>query len=282
MTHIIDVIWRYMQLITYMDIIDVLLVTFLIYKLFSMVRDSSGSPVLRGIVLILLAAQASAWIGLHTLNYVLSTILQLGVIAIVIIFQPELRRILEDFGKNISTPFFLHPHASESEMLQLIKTLVSTASNLSRSRTGALIVIEQDTKLHDIIQTGTKLNAIASEELLCNIFYPGAPLHDGAVVISGTQLAAAACVLPLSANTTLNRSLGTRHRAGLGISENTDALSIIVSEETGTISFAANGMLKRNLTGEVLSGILTDILNKPIEQAATAAAKKIRKKKDTE
>jgi len=251
---------RSFELVGYADIIDIALVAIILYWVFSLVRGTNGGPVLRGVIVILLATQISSWLGLYSLNYVLSNVLQLGFIALVIIFQPELRRGLEQVGKSRFPSLFNFADITETELSRVIKQVVEACSDLAVDKIGALIVFERGGGLTGIKNTGAKLNAEVTAQLLESIFFPNAPLHDGAVIISGKNIAAAACVLPLSNNQNLSRDLGTRHRAAVGVSETGNCVAVVVSEQTGTVSVAINGMLKRHLTPETLEKLLVNEL----------------------
>lgn len=243
------------------DILDILLVAFIFYKLIKLMKDSSAGQVLKGIIIILIAYQIFGWLQLNVIYYILTATLQIGVIALIILFQPELRRMLDSVGRS-RLPSLFSPERAQpnNETLRTISQLVETCTYMSKTKTGALIVVERDTKLGEIMKTGTILNADITSELLKNIFFNKAPLHDGAVIIRNNKIAAAGCFLPLSANKNLSSELGTRHRAGVGISESSDALVLIVSEETGSVSVAAGGLLKRHLSAATLTTILNNEL----------------------
>lgn len=248
-------IWQYLKLATVMDVIDVLLVAFLLYYFFKLIRNTSAQRLLTGILLILVITGLSELFKLHILNYILVNTVQLGFLAVVIIFQPELRKMLEQFGRSR----FLSLKSKESGIkgtdIAILQT-VEMADALSKSKTGALIVFERSDSLDDIKKTGTEIDAAVNAELLKNIFFNKAPLHDGAVIIAGGRIAAAGCLLPLSANLSISKELGTRHRAAVGVSEVHDCVCVVVSEETGAISFAQKGLLKRHLAPEVLERLL--------------------------
>lgn len=245
-------------LMRWQDIIDIILVAFVLYRIIKLLRDSSAGQVLKGVVVIIIATQVVGWLQLNVLYYLLSATLQIGILALVILFQPELRRMLDSVGRSrLPALFNQDRELSENTIMRTIAQLVETSVYFSRTKTGALIAIERNTRLGDIITHGTIIQADISTELLKNLFYNKAPLHDGAVIIRNGKIAAAGCVLPLSENKSLSRGLGTRHRAGVGLSETTDAIVIIVSEETGTISVASGGLLKRHLSKDTLSALLT-------------------------
>lgn len=238
------------------DVLDILIVAFIIYKIFDLVHSSSAARVAKAIVLLLLATWLTGLIGMEMLNFGLNKILELGVIALVIMFQPELRRALERFGGK-SVKELLGGKSPRGEMAEAILATVSACEIMSKERVGVLLIFERESSLEDYFKTGTLLDARTSEQLLRNLFFPKASLHDGAVIIRGGRVAAAGCVMPLSENPHLSSDLGTRHRAGIGTSEVSDAVVVIVSEETGTISVAIGGMLKRHLAPQTLERLLT-------------------------
>ncbi len=246
-----------LSMIRFTDFIDVLIVTYVIYKALKFVRDTRTVQLLKGVVIIIVIMQISYFANLHTVYYILSNAMQLGVIAILIMFQPELRRALEQVGRTtIGKWFNFEEQQEQAEKSQLIAEIVNSCRAMSKSRIGALIVLERETKLGEIIDTGIPLNADVSSELLVNIFIPKTPLHDGAVIVRENKIVAAASFLPLSQNPNLSKELGTRHRAGLGVSEESDAVVVIVSEETGAISVAMSGELNVNLSGDALANTL--------------------------
>lgn len=238
------------------DVLDILIVAFIIYKIFDLVHSSSAARVAKAILLLLLATWLTGLIGMEMLNFGLNKILELGVIALVIMFQPELRRALERFGGK-SVKELLGGKSPRGEMAEAILATVSACEIMSKERVGVLLIFERESSLEDYFKTGTLLDARTSEQLLRNLFFPKASLHDGAVIIRGGRVAAAGCVMPLSENPHLSSDLGTRHRAGVGTSEVSDAVVVIVSEETGTISVAIGGMLKRHLAPQTLERLLT-------------------------
>lgn len=241
--------------ITVTDILDILLVTFVIYYAIMLIRTTSAYRIAKAIIFVLALTLLTDLFKLHTMNYLLNRVLELGVIALVIVFQPELRRLLERLGGQSLKELVSKPVASD-ESVMTIRETVAACESMSKERVGALIVFERINSLEHIAATGTVVNADVSQELIRNIFFPKAALHDGAMIISGNRITAAGCVLPLSENRSLSSDLGTRHRAGIGMSEVSDALVIIVSEETGAISVATEGMLKRGLTVETLRKLL--------------------------
>ena len=238
--------------IGFWDVLDILVVAFIVYKGINMIHSSAASRIIRSIVALLLLTALTSILKMRSLNYILDKILELGIIALVVIFQPELRRALERFGGRSLRSIW------QGE--GVIAQVVIACETMSRQKVGALIVFERETSLSEFFKTGTILNAQVSSELIRNIFFPKASLHDGAMVIQGDRIAAAGCVLPLSENTHLSSDLGTRHRAGVGMSEVSDAVVVIVSEESGAISVAQGGMLKRHLAPQMLEKLLRNEL----------------------
>ena len=249
--------------IGFSDVVDILVVAFLIYSALRMIRSTSASRVARAILLLLVVTGLTDILHLYSVNWILNKILELGVLAIVILFQPELRRALEKVGGR----FRLIPAAPESANGMDAATIAATVSaceEMARDRIGVLLVFERTISLEEYFKTGTIVDARLTEQLLKNLFFPKAMLHDGAVIVRGGRILAAGCVMPLSENTHLSSDLGTRHRAGIGTSEVSDAVVVIVSEETGTISVAIGGMLKRHLAPQTLERLLTnELLAKP-------------------
>ena len=236
------------------DILDILLVTVLIFELIQFIQETRAWQVAKGIILFLVLTLVSQWLHLYTLHWMLSGITTIGAIALVIIFQPELRRLLENLGGNASRNFVTGVNKDQAK--EMASEIREALDYLSKTKTGALIVIERNTSLKDVMDVGTIINANVTSQLICNIFYEGAPLHDGAVIIRRNRIYAGGCVLPLTANKTLSKELGTRHRAAIGISENSDCYSIIVSEETGIISVAEDGKIRREFTPERVEAAL--------------------------
>ncbi len=261
---ILQNMWRYLSTVSIWDVFDVLVATVVIYKLISMLRRSNALRVFRGILLLLVVLWVSDQIGLHVISYVLANTMQIGLFALVVVFQPELRRLLEQVGANRFKQMIWREPVSHMD--QVIRQTTAACSSLSWRREGALIVFQRKTLLTDITRTGTLIHADISAELLMNIFYPNTPLHDGAVIVQEGRLAAAGCMLPLTANINVDRELGMRHRAGLGISEVSDAVVVIVSEESGSISVAMAGAFKRHLTPETLESLLRAELIQPEDE----------------
>ena len=253
-----NMIWNLTHRIRIVDLIDIILVAVIIYELLLLTRHTRGSALLKGLVLLVAIALICSLFGFVSLNWLLRAILQNGAIVLVILFQPELRKALERMGR--SRVFKKSGTKTEGEEKDvIISEIMQTIKDLSKRRVGALIVFEQQTGLQDVIETGTRLNAEISAPLLENIFEPNTPLHDGAVVIRDTEIMAAACILPLAEASGVSRELGTRHRAAVGPSENTDAIIIVVSEETGIVSMARDSVLTRPLTVQALEEILNEI-----------------------
>lgn len=241
------------------DVIDILVVAFLIYYVMTRIQSTTAARVARSILVLLLVTWITDLVHLYTMNWILEKILELGFIALVIMFQPELRRALERFGGKTMLPF-TDPMANRSAEQMAITATVNACEIMSKERVGVLLIFERNTSLEEYFKTGTIIDARVTEQLLRNLFFPKASLHDGAVIIRAGRVAAAGCVMPLSENTHLSSDLGTRHRAGIGTSEVSDAVVVIVSEETGTISVATGGMLKRHLAPQTLERLLTNEL----------------------
>lgn len=237
-------------------ILDIAIVIFLIYCFLKVVKGSRAWQLIKGIALLIVVTWISGLLNLKILNWILTGIMNLGVIAIIVIFQPELRRGLEQLGTNKLTKFFGIDKDLATKTKEDIYKVVIAATELAKAKTGALIVIERDIKIQDIISGGIPLNADVSPQLLVNIFEPKTPLHDGAVVISGNKIAAAACVLPLADDKDIAKELGTRHRAAIGISKESDSIVVVVSEETGKISIAKDGTLIADVREDTLKKIL--------------------------
>ena len=261
------------------DYVDILLITYIIYNVAKFFKNTRSIQVLKGIAVIILALQASEFLKLNTINFILRNAMQVGLVAVVVLFQPELRSGLSKMGRSRMIFFNFEEQKDENEWLSVISGVSSAAKQLSEKKIGALMVIERNTKINDIIRTGVALDAKVSSELLINIFYPKAPLHDGAVIISDGKIVSAGCFLPLSQNDSLDTELGTRHRAGLGISETTDSVVVIVSEETGKITLACDGGLIRNLAPSVLEESLKKLLIKEEKVVSKKRLKAIRKNK---
>ena len=238
------------------DILDIVLVTYLIYRVVLLVRTTASMRIFKGIIAILVVSALTQIWGLRTLNFLLGQILSIGLLALVILFQPELRRMMDHLGSSVSLRRFLTPEKELGEMEMVISQTVKACEIMGRERVGALIVFARTHRLDEYFKTGTVIDSRVSEQLIRNIFFPKAALHDGAMIIRDGRIAAAGCVMPLSDSHRLSADLGTRHRAGVGTSEASDAVVVIVSEETGTISVAVGGMLKRHLAPQTLERLL--------------------------
>ena len=247
------------------DVIDMLIMAFVIYKVILLIRRTSSGGVAKGILLLVAALWVSSFRRLYTVNFLLSKVVEWGVLALVILFQPEIRRFLEQVGRSSLGKVFAQ-REERNELDSAITQTVEAYTSLSRSKTGALMVFERKNMLDDAIKTGTALDCTVNAELLKNIFWNKAPLHDGAVIVRSGRIAGAGCMLPMSGNVNLSRDLGMRHRAGIGASEQTDAVVAIVSEETGSISVAVGGMLKRHLSPDTLERLLRNELLPEQEQ----------------
>lgn len=243
------------------DIIDILIVAFVVYKGFKFIRETRAAQLVKGIVMLLVATQLSGWLHLNAIHYILTNTVQFGMLALLVVFQPELRRALEHMGRKSNIgDIFKNGENDASTEHQYISEITQACQALSQTKTGALIVVERKTKLGEIINTGTIIDARVSSELLQNIFFHNSPLHDGAVVVKKGRVHAAGCYLPLTEDSALSQELGTRHRAAIGMSETADCAVVVVSEETGKISIALAGNLKRNLTPETLYKALLHVL----------------------
>lgn len=239
------------------DAVDIIIVTLVVYYILKLILETRAEQIIKGILLLVVATFVSDVLELHTLNWMCKGALALGAVAVLIVLQPELRRALEFMGRGKIVSSLGQGDKENSK--RVVSALTSAIERFSIDKTGALIVFERQTMLEDYAETGTVLNARITEQLLSNLFYEGSPLHDGAVIISGINIYAAGCVLPLSRNQNISKDLGTRHRAGIGITENSDAIVIIVSEETGIISIAEDGKLERFLDVKTVEKRLLDI-----------------------
>lgn len=264
---------NYLATISVWDVVDILIVAYLFYKVIDLVRKTSSYNLAKGIFVLLVALWLSgpSLLNLTMINFILRKTVEIGFIALVIIFQPELRKLLSKIG-NRNFYGILSPKArAGSEMESAITQTALACEQMSKTKTGALIIFERSVKLSDIMTTGTIIDADITAELLKNIFYPKAPLHDGALIIRNARISAAGCVLPLTSKTNLSKDLGMRHRAGIGASEVSDAVIIIVSEETGAISVAVEGMLKRNLSVAMLEKLLrSELITEEVSKRSAA------------
>ena len=241
--------------ISFIDIIDILIVAYIIYRIMKLLKDTSAERLIKGIIILVGIMLLASMLHLTMISWLLQQALNVGLFAIVVVFQPELRRLLEQIGKGNFSRLIV-PADAPDEVESMITATVSACADMSRTKTGALIVFERRERLGEIISTGTMVDAAPSAELIKNIFFKNSPLHDGAMIVRAGRVCAAGCVLPLSGNQSLSRDLGTRHRAAVGMSETADSVLVVVSEETGAISVAIGGMLKRHLSPEILQKML--------------------------
>lgn len=282
----LKMVWNVVQSVTFMDIIDIILMTYIVYLVIKLVKETRAGQLVKGILLIIAAYIISTQIGLKSISYIIKSALDIGILALLIMFQPEIRRALEKAGRTkfgIGILGLGDSFGGTSEKWNIaIEAICDSCMDLSSTKTGALIVIERKTKLGEQIENGTILNAVPSKELFGNIFYPNTPLHDGAVIIRDGIILAAACFLPKPQKEELiNKKLGSRHRAAIGMSENSDAIVIVVSEETGQISIAENGVLVRDFTRFKLNEHLREsLITKPEEQPKKFSKKKEKSKGD--
>jgi len=251
---------RIFNLIRWQDILDILLVTVILYRLLLIIKGTKAAQMLIGLGVLFIAFVLSKYLGLYTIDWIIQSLWAQIVLAIIILFQPEIRKTLAQMGEARFLPSF-----TTAEELRSLEEIIKASVALSNRKIGALIVIEKDTNLKDFIEMGTQLDAKVSRELLLSIFHPTAPIHDGAVIIRGNRVVAAGCFLPLTLSAEISKSLGTRHRAGIGLTEETDAVVIIVSEETGGITTAIGGDLKKNVDTASLRNFLTENFVKPLE-----------------
>lgn len=272
------------------DVLDILVIAYLVYRLLLLVRKTNTSRLIKGVLVVI----AALWLSsgrLRALNFILAHIVEWGAVALIVLFQPEIRRVLEQVGSS-QLPFlqwFSKPQVDRQTIEEAISQTVAACGDMSKSRTGALIVFERHNQMDEILRSGTKLDAEVSSELLKNIFFVKAPMHDGAAIVREGRVLGAGCMLPLSRNVNLSRDLGMRHRAGIGMSENSDAVVVLVSEETGSISVAVGGMLKRHLMTETLEQLLRNELLPAQEEEGEKDKKRVKvklpksgKKKDGE
>lgn len=251
----LDVLWGVIKGFRLSDALEIIIVAYLIYKVIQIFRGTKATTFIKGVLLVVALRVIAIVFKLDAINWLMEEVVfQYGIFALLIVFQPELRKMLERIGRSSITTFRRALDSSDSaeDMMDSIDAVCSAVKIMSDTKTGALLVFEREVMLNDIVDTGTTLDALASTESLCNIFYPKAPLHDGAVVMRYGRVLAAGCILPLTQKEEVSRELGTRHRAALGMSENSDAVVVVVSEETGTVSVAKNGILRRNYSPEQL------------------------------
>lgn len=253
------IIGRYLMMLKITDILDMAIMVFIFYKVLTLIQSTRAASLLKGVLVFLAALMLSTILNMNSINFIMDQLVRWGVVALIVLFQPEIRRGLEEMGSRRFIALFTRTETS-SAVEQAIDQTALACTEMSQSRTGALIVFERENVLDDMVRSGTVLDAAVSSELLKNIFFVKAPMHDGAVIVRDGRVLGAGCMLPLSKNVNLSRDLGMRHRAGIGMSENSDAVVVIVSEETGSISVAIGGMLKRHLKPETLTNILRNEL----------------------
>ena len=258
--------------ISFIDILDILIVAYIIYRIMKLLKDTSAERLIKGIIILVGIMLLASMLHLTMISWLLQQALNVGLFAIVVVFQPELRRLLEQIGKGNFSRLIV-PADAPDEVESMITATVSACADMSRTKTGALIVFERRERLGEIISTGTAVDAAPSAELIKNIFFKNSPLHDGAMVVRAGRICAAGCVLPLSGNQSLSRDLGTRHRAAVGMSESADSVLVVVSEETGSISVAIGGMLKRHLSPDMLRKLLeNELLDSEKQEKSRLAA----------
>lgn len=245
------------------DVLDILLVSLILYRVLLLLRGTKAAKMLVGLLLLLFASVLSRYLRLYTLDWLLQSFWAYIVIAVIVIFQPEIRRALARMGEASFLPAF-----TSAEELKSLEEIVRASVSLANRKIGALIVIQRETKLKDFVELGTPLDARVSKELLMSIFHPTSPIHDGAVVIRGNRIIAAGCFLPIAPSTRISKALGTRHRAALGLTEETDAVVVVVSEETGQISMSINGRLETHLDMGTLRDMLTDLFTMKTAEAS--------------
>lgn len=246
----------YLLTIRITDVLDIAIVAYLIYRLLLLTKNSNAGQVLKGVALIVLVMWMANLLNMHIMSYILNNAVELGLLAVIVVFQPEIRRFLEKMGSGDRFRVIFGHEEQIDDMEATIDELVDAYASMAKDKIGALTVFERQSILDDCIKTGTAFDAEVRSELIKNIFWPKAPMHDGALIIRKGRIAGAGCVLPLSGNTRISRELGMRHRAGIGTTEHTDAVVVICSEETGSISVATNGKLRRHLAPETLKRLL--------------------------
>lgn len=259
------------------DVVDILIVAYLFYKIMMFIKDTRAEQLFKGVIILLIVTQVSGMLKLHTLYWILVKILEIGFILPFIIFQPELRAGLEHIGRNTNLFRFGSQTRDKYEMdvERTITEILDAIYDMAGRKIGALLVLEGETKLNEIVETGTEIDAKITKQILCNIFIPNTPLHDGAVIIRDSKIKSAACFLPLTQRKDLSKDLGTRHRAGIGVSEISDSLNLIVSEETGYVSIARSGKIYRNVSKERLANILKNFYRNKMEDKSFGIVKDI-------
>lgn len=261
--------------VSILDIIDIAVVAYFLYRIYLMLKNTRAATLVKGLLVLVLIMIISRWLNLHVISWLLEKSMTMIMVALPVVFQPELRRALEQIGRG--SLFRKGSELDEQEMEEMLSAVANATVIMSRRKEGALMVFERDTGLEERIETGVALDALVSDSLLLNIFEKDTPLHDGAVVIRGKRIVAASCLLPLTENRNLSQELGTRHRAAIGISEQSDAMVLVVSEETGAISIARNGDLIRYLTADDVKGILRSSLIRPTVNVRESIFEKIKK-----
>ncbi|MCH5187321.1 MAG: diadenylate cyclase CdaA [Oscillospiraceae bacterium] len=256
---IINALQSFIVMFRLSDFIDIVIIAFCCYKLITIVNETRAKPIIKAVILIVAATWVSQLLNLNTVNYILRTIMQFGVIALVVLFQPELRRTLEKVGKARFSSLFMSDDAATG--IDVAEEIASACTYMSSLKIGALIAIERQVKIGDIIRTGCAIDGVVSRDLLINTFIPNTPLHDGAVIIRDGRVIAARCILPLTKDESLSSELGTRHRAAIGLTESSDAVVVVVSEETGKISVAVDGDISRNYNEELLRRAINKALD---------------------
>lgn len=269
---------HYFRVVTVWDVLEIILIAIVIYRFLKFIHDTSVERVLKGIIILLIAMPISEILNLNVIYFVLRNTLQIGMLALIILFQPELRRILESLGTSKFTQLFEHSQETDNYK-EMIHEVVDACSSMSWSRTGALIVFERTNSLTTLVNASTVVDAKVTAELLKNIFFKNSPLHDGAMVIQKGRIGLAGCVLPVSENEGLPKELGTRHRAGIGISEVSDCVSLMVSEETGSMSVSIKGKIRRGFSPESLEKLLQEELIPKEETTQDIAVQQIKKVK---
>ncbi len=240
------------------DFVDILIVAVVLYRVYMMLKDTRAASLVKGLIVLVLATLLSNWLELHVVHWLLQKSITVLLVALPVVFQPELRRGLEQLGRG---RIFSKSLLDDEEVENILNALSTAVLSMAKHKIGALIVVERETGLSDYIETGIKLDALITSEFLINIFIPNTPLHDGAVILRGNRVAAAGCLLPLTDQRALSKELGTRHRAAIGLSEQTDALILVVSEETGTVSLASGGHLRRDMTGDDVKNAIRPAIN---------------------
>lgn len=262
----------YLKTISFPDVIDILLVAYILYRVMKLLKDTAAERLVKGILVLAVILLITSSLHLTTISFLLRSAFTFAPIVLLVIFQPELRRMLEQLGKGNVSRLFL-PNEDPDEIEAMIEATVSACTDMGKTKTGALIVFERKERLGEIAATGTRVDALPSAELIKNVFFKNSPLHDGAMIVRDGRVYAAGCVLPLSGSQNLSRDLGTRHRAAVGMSESADSVLVVVSEETGAISVAIGGMLKRHLSPEVLHKVLeSELMGRDKSEKSRVAA----------